>query len=114
MAGHPQVDRPTTKSNENPAARRPEDRPETFPEFAEELRGGEPRCGDHGGGQRRGAGYGGQAKYNDLSYGNAGHYVEPFAGTFGDHGGLYDGPAPPPVSAKEESTPQVNPPYRAH
>lgn len=105
---------PAAGASEHQQPLRPDDRPETFPEFAEELRGGEPRSGDHGGGERRGAGYGGQAKYNDLSYGNAGFSVEPFEGTFGDHGGLYDGPAPPPVSAKEESTPAVNPPYRAH
>ena len=93
-------------------ARRCDDRPLSFPEFAEELRGGEPRSGDHGGGQRRGSGYGGQARYNDLSYGNPGFFVEPFDGTFGAHGGLYDGPAPP--VPEDVDAPTNNPPYRAH
>lgn len=77
-------------------------------EFAEDLHGGEPRSGDHGGGQRRGYGYGGRAQFGDTSYGTPGYQPQPFDGVFGSHGGLYDGPPPDETHAAPD--PDAPPP----
>lgn len=44
----------------------------------------EPKTGEHGGGERRGSGNGGEAQYGDLSYSNPGSDPPPFSGTIGD------------------------------